>query len=184
MALKSDSINRTALHERFDSYLESHNLRKTQERKMIAECAFGFESRFTMVQLSAAVTEKRYYVSRASLYNTVRLMVDAKIVHGLELGGREVTYEFTDVSPMVQLVCNECGKVKAVRDNNFIAFMNAKKFSTFTTSYYTLTVYGTCNACARRRKRKQAAEALRKMKAERKERMLKMKMPNQKIDKS
>ena len=57
-------------------------------------------------------------------------------------------------SPQVRALWQD----KLVKDPNFMAYMNARKFAAFTTSYYNLTVYGICNDCARRLKRKRENE--------------------------
>ena len=64
------------------------------------------------------------------------------------------------------IMCEHCKKVKLVKDLNFMAYMNARKFAAFTTSYYNLTIYGVCNDCARRikREKQQLAIANRKKK--------------------
>ena len=97
-------------------------------------------------------------MSRATLYNTIHLLVEAQLVRRHVFDGLQVQYEKAGNTPHSHLICTSCGKLKEVRDPNFIAFMNARKFTAFTTDYYSLYVYGTCSTCARKHKRQRGAK--------------------------
>ena len=84
------------------------------------------------------------------------LVVEAQLVRRHVFEGLQVQYEKAGATPHSHLICTSCGKVKEVRDANFIAYMNARKFTAFTTNFYSLYVYGTCSTCARRMKKRKA----------------------------
>ena len=64
--------------------------------------------------------------------------------------------------PHTHLICTTCGRVKEVKDTNFAAFMNARRFNAFNTDHYSLYVYGTCSSCARKSRRVKAENNKRK----------------------
>ncbi len=149
----SDLLNRDAYVKRFEQFLDVKKMRKTPERFAILRCILAFQSHFTIEQLAQSLELQTYHVSRATLYNTLQLMIEARLVRRHVFEGLPVQYEKAGNTPHSHLICTHCGKLKEVRDNDFIAFMNARKFTAFTADFYMLYVYGTCNTCARKLKK-------------------------------
>ena len=149
----SDLLNRDAYVKRFEQFLDVKKMRKTPERFAILRCLLAFQSHFTIEQLAQSLELQTYHVSRATLYNTLQLMIEARLVRRHVFEGLPVQYEKAGNTPHSHLICTHCGKLKEVRDNDFIAFMNARKFTAFTADFYMLYVYGTCNTCARKLKK-------------------------------
>jgi Fur family ferric uptake transcriptional regulator len=139
--------------EKFSNYLKAQGKRRTPERYEILNHALAFPKQFTVDDLKRSMEKGNFRVSQATLYYTVDLLVEADILRRMSTGTNAVAYERVDNVRYIHLLCQECGKVKLVKDTNFMAYMNARRFAAFTTSYYNLTVYGTCNDCARRIKR-------------------------------
>ena len=133
-------------------------MRRTPERFTILECALEFAKQFTINDLIVAVGGKNFLVSKSTIYNTVLLLVEAGVLREFSVNNRN-HYERVDSVYFIHLKCQECNKVKLVKDTNFMAYMNARKFAAFTTSYYNLTVYGICNDCARRLKRERSEKS-------------------------
>ncbi len=142
---KPDSV----VFEDFDMFLKEHGKRRTPERFKILESVLEFTKQFTIEDLIDALVAKSFIVSKATVYNTVLLLVEAGVLRHFSVDNRS-HYERADNVSFIHLECEHCGKVKLVKDLNFMAYMNARKFMAFATSYYTLTVYGTCNDCARK----------------------------------
>ena len=137
------------------AYYAVNNMRITQERYAIANAISKLNNVFSLEDLSNAVEVAGCHISRATLYNNVRIAIDAGVIHRRHIDSeRQSLYEKLVGQRFAHLVCEVCGKVKDVKDNTFSAFMNAKKYNAFTTTHYELTVYGICNTCARKTKRK------------------------------
>lgn len=149
----SELVNRDAYLKRFDQFLEQKDLRRTPERVAILQRILTFQSHFTIEALMQALEQDAFHVSRATIYNTMQLLVEAQLLRRHVFDGLQVHYEKAGATPHSHLICNVCGKVKEVRDPNFIAFMNARRFTAFTADYYSLYVYGTCSTCARKQKK-------------------------------
>lgn len=156
----ADAPNNSAIEEKFTAYLKAKGKRKTPERYKILEKVLTFPKQFTVEDLSQAMAADFFMVSTATLYYTVDLMVEAGILRRMNTGGGALAYERVDHVSHIHLMCEVCGKVKLVKDLNFMAYMNARKFMAFTTRYYNLTVYGTCNDCARKLKRSRRTVAV------------------------
>ena len=142
---------------KFSEYLDAHEMRKTTERYAILRRVMDINGHFTIEDLQKMVDSDGYRVSRSTVYNTVELLMDAKILRRHVFEGMQAQYERITL-PHTHLICTTCGKVKEVRDTNFAAFMNARRFNAFNTDHYSLYVYGTCSTCARKSKRALAAK--------------------------
>lgn len=136
----------------FSDYLDAHGMRKTTERYAILSHILNINGHFTIEELQQIINDDGFRVSRSTVYNTVELLMDAKMLRRHVFEGMQAQYERITL-PHTHLICTNCGKVKEVRDPNFAAFMNARRFNAFNTDHYSLYVYGTCSTCARKLKR-------------------------------
>lgn len=138
---------------KFTLYLQSKHLRKTPERFAILNKIFSLNEHFDVESLYCMLENDSYHVSRATIYNTIDLLMDCELVRRHSFDNQQSKYEkniMTSVNHQ-HLICSECGKIKEVKDNEFSAFMNARKYTAFTTNYFQLYVYGICNNCARKK---------------------------------
>lgn len=137
---------------KFNEYLDARGMRKTMERYVILKRIMDISGHFTVEELQQMIDGDGFRVSRSTLYNTVELLIEAKLLRRHVFEGMQAQYERITL-PHNHLICTTCGRVKEVRDPNFAAFMNAKRFNAFNTDHYSLYVYGTCSTCARKLKR-------------------------------
>jgi len=138
---------------KFSEYLDQHAMRKTTERYVILQRIMDINGLFTVEELQQIIESDGFRVSRSTVYNTVELLIDAKMLRRHVFEGMQAQYERITPLPHIHLICTTCGKVKEVKDNNFVAVMNARRFNAFNTDHYCLYVYGTCSTCARKLKR-------------------------------
>lgn len=151
-------MSNSAIVKQFTAFLDARRLRKTDERYAILNKVVEENKPFSVDSLYTSLIAGDFYVSKATVYNTVGLLVEAKIVGRLITPvGNQVMYERLSQMQCCHVVCTECGKVKLVKDNNFTAYMNARKFNAFNTTHYALYVYGLCNTCTRKLKRQASA---------------------------
>jgi len=137
---------------KFSDYLDEHGMRQTTERYAILNRILNINGHFTIEELQQLIDGDGFRVSRSTVYNTVELLIEAKLLRRHVFDGMQAQYERITL-PHTHLICTHCGKVKEVRDTNFAAFMNARRFNAFNVDHYSLYVYGTCSTCARKLKR-------------------------------
>ncbi len=147
--------NTNTIVEKLERHLAAKGMRRTPERFKILEQVLCMPKEFVIEDLNKAMANNSFMVSQSTLYNTVDLFVDAGILRRIIIDDGPSHYVKEDGVNYIHLVCDECGKIKLLKDLNFMAYMNARKFPAFTTRDYNFTVYGTCNDCARRIKREQ-----------------------------
>ena len=139
---------------KFSMYMENRKLRKTPERFAILDMAMSFSEHFNANTLFQRMEEDSYHVSRATIYNTLDLLTDWGILRKHQFESSQSQYEcVTDAPNHHHLICTCCGKIKEIKDAELLKYLNSKKYSSFTASYYVLYIYGMCSACARKMKR-------------------------------
>ena len=151
--MNSDDKIKGGIISDFSNYLKQHNLRQTRERAAIVEAIASYPKRISANDLHAQFEHSGFYISRATVYNTLDLLVDAGVVKRFVTDhDSPAMYErVSDSLPRLRLVCNECGSIKEVKDAEIISILTRRRFGKFQTSYFDLNVIGLCLKCQRRR---------------------------------
>ena len=101
-----------------DNYLETNHRRKTSERYAILDTVYSMGGHFTLEQLEACLIERKFFVCRATLYNTLRLFIELRLImrHHLLDGTRyEACYANSN---HCHQICTVCGKVTEIHVPN------------------------------------------------------------------
>lgn len=144
--------------EIFRSYLREHNQRQTPERFLVLEQIYQADGHFDADDIFFNMKNSEARVSRATVYNTLDLLVEAGLVQKQQFGENHYVYERSYAYQQHDhMICKECGNVTEFCDPRIqeIKTMMEKMYD-FNISGHSLHFFGTCGDTEACEKRQQA----------------------------
>jgi Fur family ferric uptake transcriptional regulator len=145
-------MDNTVAHDTLAQYLQKKNLRPTRERFLLLDEVLRTSGHFDADGLFAALSAKGLKASRATVYNTLDLLVECGLISRYRFGENHSRYEKAFGRPRHDhLICLDCGDI--------IEFVNEKleriqkevcEDNKFRIQNSTLQIFGICSKCQKK----------------------------------
>ena len=134
----------------FDQFLRENKLKHTAQRRKIIKRALSMPKHFSAEDLFGVLKRELTDVSKATVYRTLKLLVDANLLDELDLGVREAKFyepvhgrEHHD-----HMICLRCGAIVEFVDKSIEHLQEvAAKRHQFRILSHSLKLFGLCVKC-------------------------------------
>lgn len=140
----------------FQERFHKKNLKLTHPRQAITQKILSTRAgeHFSADELWEWFRRKRERISKATIYRTLHLLIQEKVVEEHDFGKGQKYYERLAERPHHDhLICIHCGRILEFENSNIERLQEeVARREGFTISYHSHKLFGTCSGCHRKTK--------------------------------
>lgn len=148
-------MDQTSARDILKKFLEEKKLRPTRERFLLLDEILKMSGHFDADQLFATLTKKGLKASRATVYNTLDLLVSCGLISRYRFGENHSRFEKAFGRPRHDhMICLECGEIiEFVTPKLEMIQKEVCEEKRFHPHNSTLQIFGICSRCSSPSKR-------------------------------
>ncbi|THB62755.1 MAG: transcriptional repressor [Desulfovibrio sp.] len=148
---RSDVTDRSCLDD-FARSLQRLGVKQTRQRKVILQVFLDMEGHPSPEEIREEARRKGHRLGLATIYRTLKLLVDAGLARKLDFGDGQGRYERRDGKERhLHLICQQCGRtIEAPVATVEGRFSELAEAHSFVLHSHTTMLYGLCKACLKR----------------------------------
>jgi len=145
-----EEIVQTAEHV-FREYLRDRGLKYTEERQALLQAVMRTDEHFEAEQMFFGLRQKGSRVGKATVYRTLKLLVECGIVKEVHFSNKQVHYEHTyGQDPHDHMVCRRCGRIVEFDAGDVVKLRTILAAQEgFHALSHRFQIMGLCQACVR-----------------------------------
>lgn len=131
--------------------LRAHGVRITPQRRAVLQYLISHHTHPQVETIYRDLKQADDSIAMATVYNTLRMLVDEGLVLELDNGSEAARYDYFG-HPHYHVICDQCGQIEDVADPRFATMVKDIEALTREKTGYRITrtdveVHGTCPAC-------------------------------------
>ena len=136
------------IHQAFEDFLAEQDSRYTQQKREIVDALKNMMHPFEVDDFLAILHRKKKdkNFSRATVYRTIKQLLEAKLIQKIQTPEGKVYYETNfEQEQHDHIICNACGKIIQIQEsiiNQY--FSDYCQQIDFVPDYRSVHIYGTC----------------------------------------
>jgi Fur family ferric uptake transcriptional regulator len=144
--MSGDAVDKAGVLEVFQQRLREAGLKSTRQRDQIAETFFALDRHISVEELLAEVRKEMPQVGYATVYRTLKLLVEQKLANPRDFGDGQTRYDPQfDKEQHDHLICVECRRILEFDDEVILARLTQiARERGFGISRRKLEIYGVC----------------------------------------